>query len=725
MADVVTITVDHPQKRMRFPRLSAFASAKEFNPFAGGSTATLSGVDIEPVGGRLILKPYARESTWYTSNSGNYAKLGLSAFASTTGWTELADMHAKGPYLTRMDQTTGTLLTSASYAKNQGWYIAAFVASAGDVFVSHRFGWNSTASTASGVYIELASDGTVNVFKGGVAIGQGKISGAKTTSNTTNSLVEMIVLPIARREIVIYSPSDGNGFSVIVPGIDENTSSPEIIPATKFWIETVSAGTSQVQVAPLKFPTSGTATSDRMSFVDPPATGEGFESWEQVWPTGPNDYLVWGFPAYTGTQDATVELRKIDNTAFVANGALKDCRLRVTMTTDNTAVTPCVYGACQAYARILESTPDESVQIQTLVTECTLSVPEDPEGLSMSLTIRDPEGIAAPNMSTVTNRPFLAKIGTKSILDGMGGAVPREWTPNPAADTIKIEVLSRLKILAEHVFDAPMPLDGLTLTQAIKFFAGVAFAAADINVTTTTFALTFEGSQEAGDWGYLVQVNDNPLDWLRRVMDDFAPDWYWGVRPKASGVEFYALSPADLGTTPKATVYETWADALADGKTDSDRPYVMAREIVETLFEPLANDVTITGVDPRSGRPFQSRKEDTDSKDPTIDADLRPENWVGGLRRYGLADPAITTQTLCDEVCERQSDKLFRAMYGVEWNGGFLVGSTGIPLWRGDVVRIYNRGDFRIESLGGRFSYEYNDSLPVFREFIYTADKLP
>jgi hypothetical protein len=720
----LSVIFDHAQPRLRYDRLSAFADAPLFNPRSRDSKAELSGCTIEPVGGRVILEPYCLTKTWYTSNSGDYAKLALSAFASTSGWEERADQHARGPYLARPDATTGSLVTTTTYAKNQGFYIAFWSYGAGDVFISHQFGWNSTASTAAGISIEYASDSTVNVLQDGVAIGQGKISGSSTTNNTGGSLVELVVIPMARREIVIFSPSSGDGFSVIVPGIDESTSSPTILPASKFWLKIV-AGASQIQVAPIKFPTSGTATSDRLSLLEPPASGETLEAYDNSpWPTGSVDYRVWGYPAYVGTQGLTATLRKWDGTAFSADGIEKNCRVRLTLTTDNQTVTPVAYGGAVAYRRTLTNTSDSEADVTLNVLDCTLSVAESPGDAAIDLVVRDPAGMAPPFVSTTTNRPIKVKIGSVTLFDGLCGDLPREFTANPAADTVQFEVRNRLKLLDEYVFTEPFPLDGFNFSSALSFLAARAFNSGEIDISTTSFAVPFEGSRSGGDWGSMVEVGDTALSWIERLIETYAFDWYWGVKPTSTGVKFFAKSLADLGTTPAVTVYETDAAAITGGVATADLVKFTVREVRETLLEPIANDVRVTGVDPRTGRPFQSHREDAASKNPTTAPGSRPDNWKGTILRYGLADPAITTQTLCNQVCTTIASRVFPARYAIEWKSDLLMGSGSVPLWRGDVVRIQGRGDYRIQTIGCQFDAEYGGSRPVFREALYTGEKL-
>ena len=173
----LSISFDHAQKRVDDDRISVYAGGADMEVGAGTS------VWVDPITKTLMIMPSCLKGSWYTSNSGDYAKLGMSAFGlSSTDWEDRQDQHATGPWISRKDSATnGTAITSASYAKNRGFWISWFAYGAGDVFLQLRCGWNSTATIAGGIGLEVYSDGTTLVYKAGVLVGSGKLVGGNST----------------------------------------------------------------------------------------------------------------------------------------------------------------------------------------------------------------------------------------------------------------------------------------------------------------------------------------------------------------------------------------------------------------------------------------------------------------------------------------------------------------------------------------------------------------
>lgn len=719
----LSITFDHAQRRVIDDRISLVAGGLEFEgPY-------WSDTWIDPVTNTLMLRPYPLYDAWYTTDTGNYAKLTATDFSlSGTDWETRYDQHAKGPWLCRKDAATnGTAITSSAYAKNRGMYVSWFSYGAGEVFLQFRCGWNSSASTAGGVAIEVYSDGFCNVYKNGAVVASGKVSGSQTQNTRANQVYELLLIPCRHRELLIYSKS-GDGFSVAFPDIDDDDADPTIVPAQKFWFEVVE-GATQVMVAPLSFPTSGYATSVEMTFLEAPAVAEPLEEYENdawVGAASPDTFKIYGHSAYVGTQTAAAEMRTIAHAAFTPDGTTKEVRLRVDLTTNNAGYTPFVYGAQMAYAGYTDLTDStESFDATGSCMSASLSVSEDAGGVYADFEFINPDGLEADvaGLFSQSNRPIELLVGTQELLDGVGLPPRYDVQHNLAAEVISFEVRDKWKLLEDYIFAERVPIGGLTLVEALTFFAKRAgFEATDITITASAFVLPEAGGAKAGEWNLLVEPGDTAADWIRRLMDDYAATWYYGIRPKAGGYEFYAEDTTDLGTTAGVTLYETSAEAVSIGlHAAGDAWQYVARAIEEAVLEPLANDVRITGYDPRTKRPIQSHKQDTASIDATTSPSLRPANWLGVQRKFGLADTTITTQAACDQACEISFDRLSVSRRMIEFKCGLLVdGITGVPLWRGDVVEIYNRAKVRINSFHVSFMLE--DGTLQFREALYTGE---
>jgi len=689
---------DHAQKRVQDDRLGVSAGGDELQEFPNND------VWIDPITKTLMLRPAPLRSSWYTSDTGDYAKLGLADFGlSGSVWEVRQSQHAAGPWLCIKDASTNAAaLSSSSYAKNRGFWVSWFSYGAGDVFLQMRCGWNSTASIAGGVGVEVYSDGTVLVYKGGSVVGQGKLTGGASPGAKANQVMEMMLLPMRQRELLVYG--NGDGFVTLFEDIDEDSTTPEITPASKFWFEIVN-GATQVQVAPLVFPSTGVASSVKMSLLEPPAVGEALESFgNDSWFTSPANYKIYGHPGFsTGTQTASMSLTEWDGTAFVADGSIDQCRLRTTLSTTNTGFTPFIYGGQMGYGGAVANTDDsEQFDATDSVLEVGFVVPDSADGVSATIRARNPVelGASVANLTGGCNRPILITLDEKGIIDGIGEAPGYSVTANEETDRIVINLRDRWEALESYTFRDRVPLDGSSLDVVLKFLARRGgFESADCSVTTTSFDLPFQPSRICGEWGTMIEPGDSAADWIHRLITTYAPNWFYGIRPTLTGAQFYAHDETDLGTTPAATLYGTVAAAELAGLTGDDAKLAVFRALDRAVIEPIANDVRVTGQNPRTGRPIMAHKADSSSSDPSLAPSLRPDNWLGFKRPYGLVSPEITTEAAAVYACNLIYDRYTQVQEVASWNSSLVLDGDGIPVWRGGNIELDGIGVFRVLSM--------------------------
>lgn len=720
----LSISFDHAQTRVKDDRITVNAGGLELDSDGLGS-----GVYIDPITNTLMLTPNVKKASWYILNTGDYTKLGMSAFGlSSTDWEDRQDQHAKGPWISRKDQATnGTAITTSTYAKNRGFWISWFSYGSGDVFLQLRCGWNSSATVAGGVGIEVYSDGTVLVYKGGVVVGNGKIAPGNSVATKSNQVMELMLLPFRHRELLVFG--NGDGFTVTFEDIDEDDAAPTITGATNWWFEVVDGGT-QVQTAPLVFNTAGgTAYSIKTSFVEAPAVAETQESFtNDSWLVSPAVYKIYGHPGYgSGTQTAVSSLVEWDTTAFTPDGATDQVRIKTVLSTSSAGYTPFVYGVQMGYQGNRADTDDsEEYDVTDEAIEFQISVPDGPDGVRALVELRDPVALESnvADLRTQCNRPIAVKIGTQFLLDGIGDAPEYDDGPNEAAERCLIAVSDRWQALEQYIFRESIPLDGVLLTNALKFLARMGgFPLAATNVSTSTFEIPFQPSKVSGDWGTLIEPGDSAADWFIRLIETYAGNWIYGVRPKLGGNEVFALSPTDLGTTAGILMYRTKAEALAAGVSDADSSRRVYRSFQATTLKPIANDISVTGINPRTGRPIRSHKADAASKDPTTVPSLRPSNWLGFSQPYGLVSPEITTQAACDFACNLIYDRFTPIGLVAEWESTLLTYGNDVPFWRGDNVRLVGEGTFQIRSFEFGALVEVS-STEFWRECRYTGIKV-
>jgi len=177
--------------------------------------------------------------------------------------------------------------------------------------------------------------------------------------------------------------------------------------------------------------------------------------------------------------------------------------------------------------------------------------------------------------------------------------------------------------------------------------------------------------------------------------------------PTLTGPVLKITSPSTLDDTPKAVLYSSRADALTGGVAEDDVWKALFRSYDEHRLEPEANDVRVTGRDPRTRLPIQAFYRDEASQTPSTAPASRPTNWVGEVRRFGWVDPALPSIGACDQAVSLLANRLTRSRLMAEFESEFLIDeATGVPLWKGDAVTLDGKGDYRILAISTRFVKE-------------------
>lgn len=717
------LNVNHSQRRLAADRLTVVTGGLELNGAIWESTW------IDPITNTLMLRPRPLETEWYSESSGVYAKLGVADFDTDSAWEERQDQHWTGPWLAVKDAATNpAAISTASFPKNMGLSFSWFSYGAGDTFLQYELGWNSDATISGGVALQFWSDGRVDVHRNGEFIQSGKISGAKSREIRRLQVFEVMIIPMRKRELLIVSQS-GDGFSVVFNDIDLTDSEPEITPAGKIWF-CCQSGATQAQIAPIRYATSGYATSLKTSFLEAPQADEELVEFENdSWLDSPAPYKIYGFPGFSsGDQTVTASLVEWDGVAeFSPDGTANEIRVKLNLETTDDQFTPFVMGAQLGYAAIAGLTDGESIfDCAEFVESAVLSVPDRASGVVLDVALlraSELDDLASGGISA-GRLPAQLRIDDETVLEGICGAMDVVHSSgNVARGTL--EIRDRWLALEDAIFADRIPLDGLQFEQAIRLLVEKSGIAPErINVFSPGLKLPFSSGELSGEWGMLIESGDRASDWLRRLMETFAPSWFYGFRPApdGSGEEFYALPITELDSEPAVTLYASREEAILDGVDESEASKLSFRSLTQASLEPVANEVRVTGIDPRTGRPLQSVKTDYAAQTVAATVGSRSDGWSGSIRRFALVDAGLTEQAAIDSACLALFDDLTVRKELVEFEADFLQKPSGVPIWRGDVVRIFGLGDVRIRSFGARFEFE--SSLGTYRRALYVGERL-
>ncbi|MBS1711405.1 MAG: hypothetical protein JSS71_06745 [Armatimonadetes bacterium] len=702
------LIVNHSQRRLAADRLTAVAGGLEFN----GSV--WQGTWIDPVTRTLMLRPKTLETEWYTQDTGDFAKWGLADFAASPQWEERQGQHWAGPWLAVKDAASNpSAVTVASHPKNMGLSFSWFSYGAGDTFLQYKVGWNDTADDGSGVALHFWSDGRVDVFRDGALVESGKVSGAKSREVRRLQVFEVMALPIRHRELLVLGQS-GDGFATVFSDISPEDPDPVITPAGKVWFQCQS-GATQAQIAPLRFAGEGFATSLKTSFLEAPQAGEILVDFVNGdWLVSPAPYRVYGFPGYSaGVQSVIADLVEWDGTtAFAPGDGRNEIRLRANLATTDNRFSPFVMGVQVAYPPIGGDT-DGSAQIQaeSSVREAVLSIPDRPSGVALDLVIPQLDDLESSTAGSVTRGgvPVALHIDDSLVMDGFAEPASVSVGRNGATSATWV-IRDRWAVLEDTVFADRIPLDGLPFRQALALLiekSGI--DPARVMISETGPVLPYATGEFSGEWGILIEAGDRASDWVTKLMDTFAPGWWYGFRPAAdgSGEEFFALPEDELGGEPVA--------ALNSSATAGPAYRNLQRESIE----PMANEVRVTGQDPRTLRPMQSVRTDYSAQTVATPPGSRPPNWGGTVKRFALVDAGLTTQAAVDDTCNGLFAQLSKRQELVQFESGFLQRDNGVPVWRGDVVNLEGVGDVRIRSFGVRFRHETPGM--TYRSALYTG----
>lgn len=740
MPDALSVIVDTAQRRLVRGRLGLTA---EKTGFAGSDFSNTWGC---PVDGTLMLQPPPVSETWDTTDTGIYTRLSLTDFGLTfspSGW-KTVDNRSAGPVrLYRETQMGGSSVqTTASYGVNRGWYVSFYTYNIENETSGVYFecGWDSGGTGAVGVSLQFRTDGSVLIQKDGVIVGGGSI-GVQGGANNSNNYANYLIIPMRRRDLLIYSLTSGDGFIHTFEDIAEDAVNPVILADEPFWWY-MPTNSVNVELAVLQFPTSGYVTSLPIALSDPPGIGEALETRANgvIAPAVTNAYVLGDQPE-RGAADTTnvisaVSVRNLDGSAFTPDGTTKEVILRCNFTGDG-SYTPFLYAAHAAYGAQFEDTDDaEEFDITPYIIKAStphLSVSDDAGGTEFTFEILSPETVESADVAkllTLGNRPCQVRIGANVLIDGVLDEPQFIDALYDDAARLRCTVRDYLAIAQQVQFRERVPLDGVALceiqdgsdywnsaVQFIAYQAGIDNANMDLDAVGFTIP-TRPTNEIDTAFQTLVEIGSTPYEELARFVGTYCAGFFWGMVPQPSAappkLTFY--DPDNLSGTPDYTLYRDEVAALADGGLATDLYY----SYTDSPLSIEANEVRCTGFDPRLQRAVSAYKVDTASQDPTTAPSARPDNWVGLPRVFGVIDPRFNSLDACTRAVEAIYPRVTARYWVSTFTSEMLFKTDGAPVWRGSLVDLDGRRQVRISALSVDFLVEDSAEI-VVRRAVYTG----
>lgn len=700
----VRFLMDGLQERLSKEMLASINFGDD--PQHGWSEGYRSDAWVDPITKTAMLLPAPMDSSFYTNGTGINARLGKSDFtlATPASWEEHKVLHSADTYLVNLD-VNEVAVSSASYSKNRGIWLSWFPHfTTQDAAESITVGWGNGASTDT--KLTFYSDGRTEVYRDNFLVGVYSINAKRTGDQTLVSMgskfAGVMLIPCRHRELVVVT-LDGGGFSHVFDDIEESDSDPIITAAGTIFFN-VSAGQATVQLAPLSFKSSGNIAGKKTIWREAPDSGDTFTV-----------DVIYDDPNTGGAYTATGAVREEDDTAaFTPNGVKTESRTRVSMTGDGTS-SPFVYATTAIRDPQTDDTDDsEEIVFTDYVVSAKISVPEDGSPADLALRCRDPRALetaGADRPDYMARRAIQFQVddgasGWYTQFDGRNDAPDFDESAVRETDYFDFTAHNRFEMLDRYRFRDELPLWGKTYKEALEDvckYAGM--PAADLDIEDAGINLATTGAPTDGDWGERIDVGDTAGKVVRELNERYAGLWIHGEYPTTTGVKLRFRSEADLGDTPDVTLYATRAAAetAADtaGFTDADEKRVVGSQYVykeykEVVIEPEANDIWVTGMDPRTKRPIVVNKADTAAQDVTTIPSSRPDNWTGEILPFGYLTDALTSEEACLVALNAIFERITGRRKLAEWTCPLLFKDDRTLVWRGDVIDLAGRGKYRV-----------------------------
>lgn len=702
------VEVDCPEPRVSTPR---YVVAAEGSTWDGQQTS--SNIWICGVTGTAMLLPLPHSSAWSSTFTGNYARYRKTDYTPTANialWDEVS-IGLTGDYFIRSKGINEVMEINETLPANQPMFVKFFVhgTKKSDKKVVFLCGWNKDDPNST--YLEVYANGHIGVRQGGVlketysdskgALLAGSVIKYQPIS-PANHYNTITMIPARNRDLLVYTSWGVNfchTFDNLADAVDYDQNPNAITPAGKFYWNIPAPNAPIVQVAKVRFETSGSIVGKNITMRTVPPVGTTWTGWS-------------GGYSRIGTNTASIgavfSVVNDNGTAWNPASPQQAVRAKVALTGDGNG-TWGIYSIDMYSAPVRTTTANAPIDITCAVQQLSMSVEETGTvNLKMSTRAKLLNDLSVPNFAYQSDRPIrvaTAVGGGASYCDIFRGTLNSPQIQYEPGDTLltmtKLEFDGRdrnLDFELTTLLDS-LPYDGFTLTNAIADLLQIAgYQASDYFIDADTFTLPYSPLVSTGKWALAPERGDTVAKWLQQIWNTFAQTYYKGWFPTLTGYKYYFVRPTYPTATPALNIYASSSEArtalLASGLTEAQASSIVSsrtyREL-ERFYEPAeCNHVQVLGADPRLDKLIFRNYNDVASQNPTTAPASRPRNWRGRIVTVLHINENIVSDSAADQALAVLQSRLTTGRDLVEWTSDFLIRSTDDrPLWITDVVRVY------------------------------------
>jgi len=699
----IKVEINSSQSRLSRYRLGFTADDTDFII----TTDTL----IVPPDNTLMLRPNALYPEFDTTNTGIYTRWTLANFSLTAGTYE------DGGWSTKQDKAAGAtrliktsmsapVQTNFNLVANEGVYISYFCFSVADNADTVYFeaGWGDVATDPSeGVQLRFWASGKLDVFLDGDLFESTEVG-----LNQANTYQSYLLIPYRQTELLVYNITQGQAVSIKLPN------NPfEITPAKPFFFE-VPEGTVDVELAPVRYKSTGFAYTEPFVFAEPPDVLDTEETWTNDAISPITNALISGDGgiATSGGEVSAFSFVTSAYSAFTPNGTDSTVRGKLTLTSASSGkYSPFIYGVQAGYMPTFATTANVPIDITATIQQARLEVPDNPYDTKFIFTCRyDLLNSTVSGMInyTSTSIPIQVSLNNKVFFNGRLSRPNYVDGLHDGVRYVEFEARDEFYNVTQQMFRERLAFDGLNVSSSGAGYSGA------INILLEQTGLPYEVQAlavplpqvpvEGSQWAYIIDIGATIGDELDKLHDTFTPGLYYGTKPASGSVKVY------------------FGDADARTFTLNRETYPVYWEASLKALEVEANEVRITGFNPKLKRTIQAFKKDSASQDATLLPSLRPTNWLGEPRVFGYADPMLTTQAAVNSATDFVFSYITQLNTVAEFSSEWIV-DNDVPAWRGDIVNLTGLvSGLTISSMSVDFILE-EENLQ-YRKATYTAGVL-